>query len=1471
MPVGSVSLRSLKVSIITIILIVSFSVMPSMLSTGLRYIGGDVSETVTSNLMGDIISIGDLNNDGRSDLALLLPHNSSFASNGGTVHIFLGEADGFPVITPQNADVTFYGKEDFLLGTSILAWDLKDNSWAEIVLGCPGAGNGNGTVFIFDSVLVNGAPKGTVIGTDQAYIHLNGTDVHGFGSHLIKGEFTVPDREDLVVLSTKDDTRDPKMTLYVGGGSPGHGVQFDLPALSITPFTNTLTMDLMGKGRDALIYSTPDRGQVRVEYFDINETIISLPGANSTGVVDLQGSIFSTGNTWGWGNGDDGWDTSPSHLYDFDSGVDSLRFNQATGNVNGYDRSVENVNRLDIEIGGIPSSSGGDDESGAYGVTFHISSGDLDGKNSAILGFDYKYENWGFENDERLWIKSRLTDSTGTVHWLGDDLDSTPSPDSSLEIWTQNGRNSGGSGIEQSGGSHYEIEIIHLLSGPGEYYLELGGKISRWTAGGERASMGFDNMTLVTRSLEVNTKLMTGSNGIGTSLYSADVNGDGLSDLLLGNPVANRVRVFFGEDPHWDTMPGINAEMDNVTIDGEDGDFGTSMLVMGTSDFTPDPSLFISSPSRENQYLPWQSGEGTIVRLDTPLAEGTIDPWQIGFSIPAPNGSFSFGFSMIGIEDPDGDGYPQYMIASLDGSDRLYIHQYDRGPSYPSLSIDSPNREFKLSGLVEIKATTSDIDLDVDPWDIRFYISIDNKSWAPVGNGTPDRVEGYQATKVWNTSNDENRIYFLKIEVTDAFGLTTERFTNSVEVINHGSPTVFLNYPGDGTELKGNEEVTARVMIPSKDELSPPVRFLYSRNNETWLEFANLSEPKPGSDVDFAVILNTETIVDGPIWFKINATTVYGLGKEDRNIVPCTIDNAYSPEIEFTGNYTGNLTGMLNVTVRVSDIDDDLIPPVELFYRDPALLAWESLGNMSGPFENDTFFLEIDTLTLINGLYQLKVEARDETFNEVEAILNVTLSIHNLYTPVLSFKNIEEGSVISGISRIQVSVTDTDANYAPTAVKIFYRYPDVEIWNRIPQVLVTNGVATVDWDTTVLPNGEYDLLAEIVDSDNLSASVEVYGVVIKNIKKPIVEGDLIMASGPLSGTIRITFNLTDDQEIPVRSIQVEVFIFDHWEELPGVKRETPNLTFTPDIPIRFIVDWDTTAIDELGGRLYPDGPGYQIRIRVTDPDGEEDSWVSVVSYKIDNTDFVPDSDPAPSGNGSSIDPGMLAILILVGLVILALLIVGFFIWIGRRSEKKGSLPAMDRARPKKKKEEPPEQVAEEPKKDIYSEHRDSDIYSPPGWGSSDPGAQMTGYDDDIPSFTAGSDDFFGTSADIGKSSQPDDIQMGGSRKKAPKKSRLGDIEVDLKLPEGAMPAVSAQDMGEDWEDVEDWLDEEGEEEWEELDEVDDDEEWEDEEEEEPEEILVVTCKCGEEIEIPSTFSGSKFKCPSCGRTGKLRK
>jgi hypothetical protein len=187
---------------------------------------------------------------------------------------------------------------------------------------------------------------------------------------------------------------------------------------------------------------------------------------------------------------------------------------------------------------------------------------------------------------------------------------------------------------------------------------------------------------------------------------------------------------------------------------------------------------------------------------------------------------------------------------------------------------------------------------------------------------------------------------------------------------------------------------------------------------------------------------------------------------------------------------------------------------------------------------------------------------------------------------------------------------------------------------------------------------------------------------------------------------------------------------------------------------------------------------------------------------------------------------------------------------------------------------------EERSSGAFEEDRTSEIYTPPGWAETAPefGEEPEpDYTDAM--FAVTSDEFRGAQSE--EAELFDELFAPGKAKKAsirkaPSKPVLEDIDIDVDLPEGAMPEIEAD---EDWEDVEDWGEEEEEDEWEELDELED-EDWEEEEEEdeweeiteeEVEEVLVVTCKCGEEIEIPSSFKGSKFRCPSCGRTGKLRR
>ncbi len=1410
--------------------------------------------------MGNLSSIGDLNQDGKVDLVLTLPEDPTYGIEAGTVYLFWGKSDGFSDLHPSNADITFHGNSGFRMGTAVTTWDLQGNGWEELVIGCPGANGSSGRALIFNQVQVNGADFGTVYGPEWAYIELNGQSTNSFGGWISKGNFTGSDYDDLVVLSSGNDTTEPQAHLFMGGGVPGLGVNMTLPTLSVSPTTQCVSLDLMGRGMDALVYSSPDRAMLRIAYFTVEETVYHLPGANSTGVVDFQGSIQSSGNTYGWGAGDDGWDTSGSDVFDPPQTPNSLRFNQATGNARGHNRSIENVSRLEIEIGGVSPSTSVFSESGAYGVSFQLSPSDLIGKNSAVLSFDYIWEDWGFEMDERMWIKGRITNGDGDSNWLGSDLDFNPAPDTTPEIWTIRGVNSGGSGIFMSGMGHYEEEILSIVGPSGEHYLELGGKISRWTNSVECGAVGFDNITLGLRSLEMDITTMTGANGLGSKLLAEDIDGDGSLDLASGNPKQNRVRIYHGNDPYWDSLSGFNEDKANMTITGDTGsDFGRDMIVIGASAFTPMKGLFISLPA-------WSggppNGTGAIVRYDLPMEEGvyTLDE---GLLVPHDENEYAFGLRMVPIGDPEEDGYPNFIFLLLDGSDKLVIKQYDRGPNYPELRLNSPPRGVPLSGTIEIKATMSDLDLDATPWDIKFYRSIDNRSWSPVGNGTPDKVEGQSAIKYWDTTTFENRLYFLKVEVTDSFGLSIARYSNSIQVLNHRAPNIFLTYPADGTVLSGNVEITARVFPPPQEFLAMPVRFLMSRDGENWTEFANRSSTVPGSDVDYSTILDTENLQDGEIWFKINSSTEFGLGAEEGNSEPCIIDNYYSPEIEFLGEYSGNLSGVINVTVKAYDKDLDLDPPVQLFIKDPDVLAWDLLGEFRGPIGNWTYFYNWDTTGVENGEYNLMVRARDVTFNEAQEVLSGPVWIHNPYTPTITIVNIDEGSILSGIPRIRIQITDRDMNFNKTDVKLFYRDPDVGIWNRISPVLVIGANATVDWDTTILKNKEYDLRAEVTDRDNLSAFKEVLGVIVKNLIPPTVQGELFTTSGPIKGERRIAFNITDDEPVSIENITVEVFVFSGWVEIGPSLSLDPEAIFIPGKNVSFYVDWNTLDEDEFGNPLFPDGPGYEIRITYTDPDAQSQVWRSVISYSVSNK--VPGGGSGPNEEGSSIDPGLLAIMGLIAVVVVVLLVVGLFIWRGNQSERKGSIPDIEEIRPKKETE-----PAREEEMPSYYQEREGGIYSPPGWGtetSVEPAPATTApfySSEEAGAFMSDVDEI---DASPGRKTDLLEDIFGEEEKTLPRKKprkQREELSLEVELPTGAMPS-RAKDEPEDWAEAEEWDEEE--EAWEEFEELeDDDDEWEDEEEED---ILVVTCKCGNEVEISSSGDG-RFSCEECGRKGRVK-
>ncbi|MBN1390404.1 MAG: hypothetical protein JXA22_07170 [Candidatus Thermoplasmatota archaeon] len=1427
------------------------------------------------NLLHDVRSIGDFDRDGFIDIIMTMPTNATNGPDSGVVFLFWGSKDGFPALEPYNADLVITGEEGFLLGQSVVAWDYAGDTWPDLVIGCPGALGGTGKLLVYESSDINIAVKGTILDPSQAVFEIAGNDTYLFGSHLEVGDMTGDGVDDLMVLSMRSGTTLPRFEMFSGGVLPDFGYEIELPQNSVKNNTRTASLDLYGTGRDAFIFSSPDNGELRIINIEVSDTPFFLPGANVTGVVDLQGSIATSGNTWGWGAGDDGWDTSPTHIYDSATGYDSVRYNEATGNANNANRSIGVENKLFIEVGGILTTSNERDMSGAYGVSFRLLPSNINGINSAILSFDWEYEDWGFESQERLWIKARLTGSSGSMTYLGSGMDRNPEPDLTPEIFTMPGQTTS-NGPNLFGTGSFQTDILQLIDGPGEYYLDMGGKISRWTASSEFGGFGFDNITLTFRTLSHDIKTLTGSGGLGSGLLSADCDRDGQEDLMVGSPTQGTVRIFRGGQPYWVQLAGINQGMCNTTITGTpNSGIGTSMARLGTSPFNLVPSIAIAAPL---DYI----GPGSLGRIyvfDLPIPDGELAVASAREVNDAPEDFNNYGWRVISVEDHDGNLYPELLVLSWTWSGHLRTTLVDRSPTPPKLWILTPKRHETVSGHVNISARVFDIDKDAKVEDVRFYRSSDNRSWNPIGDGSPDSVEGDVAVKFWNTTLFANGGYFFKVSIIDSFGLETAMYTDRVDVLNHAPPFVKLIYPADLTELRWVEDITAKVIIPSSEELDPPVRFYYSRDNITWTEYANRSAPIDGATSDYMAEFDTEPLMDGPIWFMVNASTRYGLGSGSRNIAPAFINNYYPPQGEILRPFPGStISGAFIVTVSTQDQDDDVISPLQLFVRQTDVETWDLLGNMTGG-QNGTFTFEWDTTLLDNGEYDLMARVVDSTNLQVELMLDEPVTIHNLYEPAVTITSHTGGDSLTGLVTFTAVVTDRDMNIRESDIRFLYRPQGVDIWNSMGRTFLLGTLVQVNWDSTTVKNGLIDVRVEVTDQDNLTGMHQISDVRVKNIYGPKLQTNLPSFNLPLSGVVRLSFNVSDDEPVPPANIKVEVLVRTTWVVIDNVSRTDPGGAFVPDQWTLYYVDWNTAERDGSGDRMFPDSLGYDVKVTVTDSDGEMIEYITPVAYHVRNEGIEGDDDD--DGQALFLEGWMIAVIVIV-IILLFILILLIFMFRGDRKIKepvpKVSVPqvtAIPASHP----------TSLEPLTPV--EKREGGIYSPPGWEPS----TVTAPAEDIPLFMAGSETVdLGIDLDLEQDKDEEDLtdlrdELFGQRKerkpkrpaiKRTRQVRAPVIEetVDIMLPEGVVPPSIAQrgtEAGpeEEWGETEEWGEDED---WEELDEEEleelDEEEWED-VDEEPKEDLIITCKCGEKIEIPSVFKGTKFRCPQCGRKGSI--
>ena len=181
------------------------------------------------------------------------------------------------------------------------------------------------------------------------------------------------------------------------------------------------------------------------------------------------GTLNFTANTYGVGNGNDGWDwdnEDGTGQFDFDDNID-------------YNQIVSGVLELDSadDSSGSDNSCSNNDCSGSYGIEINITQkmyNIIQSNGVAILSFWYEWDDVSgniFETEDQVWIKARWTSPNSGSHYLGSDLDlGQDGEDVTLEVDTTDNPDADFTG-------DFSQDISSFIEGPGNYYLELGGKL----------------------------------------------------------------------------------------------------------------------------------------------------------------------------------------------------------------------------------------------------------------------------------------------------------------------------------------------------------------------------------------------------------------------------------------------------------------------------------------------------------------------------------------------------------------------------------------------------------------------------------------------------------------------------------------------------------------------------------------------------------------------------------------------------------------------------------------------------------------------------------------------------------------------------------------------------------------------------------------------------------------------------------
>ncbi len=504
---------------------------------------------------GWALSTGDYNNDGRDDLAV---GAFSRSSNQGGFYLIYGSTT-MPT-TASSADVLIAGDAGSRLGSSLASGDFNADGTVDIAVGADDQSFVLGRAYIFNND--GSMPTSTATADTIIYGEKYGSKENGFGSFFSAGDLNHDGKTDLVVGATAYDDNTGKIFVFYNDGKVAK---------------NTATAD-------AIIV-----GEATSGYFGRASAIGDF---NADGIADLSvgafGYNFNTGRVYiFYGDG--------LPLPSFASSADLIVAGQSGSSFGGTMEAgdLNNDGKTDLIVGGIRYATYAGRVYVFYGSTtlpMTASTADMMITGEGVINqFSYDLELGDFNGDARIDLAvgaNRRSSNTGRAYIFYGST-TMPSVASAADVII-----TGESSSSDFGGA-LAADDLNL---DGKDDLVVGGPMYLSSTG--RVYVFYSSTTMPTTASTADV-IITGeavSSHFGAGLSVGDFNADGRPDIAVSAygyaSSTGRTYVFYNDG----TMPALASSSDVFFTGAAISDrFGYSMIA-GNFDVSGQAVLVVGAP-----------------------------------------------------------------------------------------------------------------------------------------------------------------------------------------------------------------------------------------------------------------------------------------------------------------------------------------------------------------------------------------------------------------------------------------------------------------------------------------------------------------------------------------------------------------------------------------------------------------------------------------------------------------------------------------------------------------------------------------------------------------------------------------------------------------------------------------------------------------------------------------------------------